>query len=94
MAIKMTPLKAIKFKCIDCCCGQRSEVRACETRLCSCWPFRPGARLRGAAMDKWVADFEEYARKQGDIRANEGQQSEDELGEDTPLAEQIEGFEE
>lgn len=37
-----TPLKAIKQKCIECCAGQKSEVRLCETRGCALYAFRLG----------------------------------------------------
>jgi len=34
------PLKAIRAKCIDCCCGDASEVRKCVALDCDLWPFR------------------------------------------------------
>ena len=34
------PLKAIREKCIDCCCGDASEVRKCVALDCDLWPFR------------------------------------------------------
>ena len=36
------PLKAIREKCIDCCCGDASEVRKCVAVDCALWPFRMG----------------------------------------------------
>lgn len=39
---RKSPMKAIREKCLDCCCGQISEVRACESVKCSLWPFRAG----------------------------------------------------
>ena len=38
----MTPVKAIRQKCIDCCCGDLSEVRKCELKSCALYPFRMG----------------------------------------------------
>lgn len=38
----MTPLKAIKLKCLDCCMGQRNEVKLCTITDCSLYPFRNG----------------------------------------------------
>ena len=26
----LTPIKAIRAKCIDCCCGDKKEVRECS----------------------------------------------------------------
>ena len=36
------PLKAIREKCIDCCCGNAAEVRKCVATDCALWPFRMG----------------------------------------------------
>jgi hypothetical protein len=36
------PLKAIRARCLDCCCGQPSEVRKCTAVACPSWPFRLG----------------------------------------------------
>ena len=33
---------AIRRKCLDCCCGDRSEVRRCHLTNCALWPFRMG----------------------------------------------------
>ena len=36
------PLKAIREKCIDCCCGNAAEVRKCVAVDCALWPYRMG----------------------------------------------------
>ena len=36
------PLKAIREKCLDCCCGNAAEVRKCVAVDCPLWPFRMG----------------------------------------------------
>jgi hypothetical protein len=36
----LRPLKAVRAKCVDCCCGQMSEVRACSAKTCPLWVFR------------------------------------------------------
>lgn len=38
----MTPIKAIRAKCLDCCCGQANEVKLCPATDCSLYPFRLG----------------------------------------------------
>ena len=38
----MTPLKAIRQKCLDCCCGQANEVKKCLCTDCTLHPFRMG----------------------------------------------------
>ena len=39
-----TPLRAIRAKCVDCCCGQLLEVRLCPSENCPLWPYRMGKR--------------------------------------------------
>jgi hypothetical protein len=38
----MSPMQAIRRKCLDCSGGQIVEVRLCETVTCSLWAFRAG----------------------------------------------------
>jgi hypothetical protein len=40
----MTPMKAIRAKCIDCCCGEKKEIRYCPIERCPLWPYRMGKR--------------------------------------------------
>ncbi len=37
---KISRKKAIRLKCLDCCCGNAYEVRKCEIRTCPLWRFR------------------------------------------------------
>ena len=37
-----SPIKAIRAKCIDCCCGDREEVKLCPATDCPLHPFRFG----------------------------------------------------
>jgi hypothetical protein len=39
---KITPLRAIKLKCIDCCCGSKNEVKKCEIIECALYRYRFG----------------------------------------------------
>jgi hypothetical protein len=41
---RLSPLKAIRLHCIDCCCGQIKEVRKCTATTCNLWVFRMGHR--------------------------------------------------
>ena len=34
--------KAIRLKCLDCCCGQSAEVRKCPAVECPLWRYRMG----------------------------------------------------
>ena len=40
----LTPIKAIRAKCLDCCAGQRKEVHLCHLTDCSLHPYRLGRR--------------------------------------------------
>lgn len=37
-----SPGKAIRAKCLDCCCGNAAEVRRCVSIRCALWPYRMG----------------------------------------------------
>ena len=40
--MKKDIVTAIKNKCLDCCCGQTSEIRECTLVKCPLHPFRLG----------------------------------------------------
>ena len=48
----MTPVKAIRKKCLDCCCGQVKEVKICPCLDCSLYPFRLGKNPNRAGMGR------------------------------------------
>lgn len=54
----MTPIKSIRAKCLDCCCGSPQEVRFCPTQNCPLWPYRMGKRptTPGAVAEKEKGD--------------------------------------
>lgn len=39
---RISPLKAIRLKCLDCCCGSSNEVKLCPAVSCPLHPFREG----------------------------------------------------
>ena len=39
---KTNPVKAIRDKCIDCCCGSFTEVKECAVESCPLFPYRLG----------------------------------------------------
>lgn len=55
--------KAIRLKCIDCCCGNMAEVRKCPAESCPLWRYRMGKEIRdGDTMpenDAFSDDFED-----------------------------------
>ena len=42
MKERLTRKKAIRLKCLDCCGGNRSEVRQCTVIKCPLWRYRMG----------------------------------------------------
>lgn len=54
----LTPLKAIRAKCMDCCCGQAKEIKLCNMKNCPLYPYRMGKRPK---VDKDIdeGDIEE-----------------------------------
>ena len=47
----LTPIKSIRKKCLDCCCGSRKEVRLCTIVDCALYPYRFGKRPTQAIVD-------------------------------------------
>ena len=41
---KLTPIKAIRQKCLDCSGWQASEVKLCTMVECTLYPYRMGKR--------------------------------------------------
>ena len=39
-----TPIKSMRFKCLDCCAGSAPEVKKCECIECPLWLYRFGRR--------------------------------------------------
>ena len=44
----MTPLKAIRARCLDCTAGNDAEVRRCEITDCALYHLRMGKGSKGA----------------------------------------------
>ena len=42
----LTPMKAIRAKCLDCCCWNPNEVRLCTVKDCALYPYRDGHNPR------------------------------------------------
>ncbi len=70
------PVKAIRARCIDCCCGDASEVRKCVAVDCPSWPFRMGSNpfrkklaLTDAERRQRIANLR-GARKAGSVPAS------------------------
>lgn len=51
MKNRITRSKAIRLKCLDCCCGNTAEVRRCQSTECPLWRFRMGNEKKGVEGD-------------------------------------------
>lgn len=47
---RITRGKAIRLKCLDCCCGNSGEVRRCEIRKCPLWRYRMGSEKKAEIL--------------------------------------------
>ena len=47
---RITPLKAIRLKCLDCCCGSAHEVKLCTAEKCPLYLFRLGKNPNRAGI--------------------------------------------
>lgn len=65
MSKALTPVKAIRAKCLDCSCNQTKEVRQCPVKVCSPYPYRLGKRPRA------TLESETYSFKKGNKTASE-----------------------
>lgn len=54
----VTPVRAIRLKCTDCCGGQVAEVRRCRIDDCPLWPYRMGRRPRLEDLNGREADHD------------------------------------
>lgn len=52
---RVSPLRALRLKCLDCCNGSAREVRLCTAVDCPSWPFR-------MSFNPWRAPLTEEAR--------------------------------
>ena len=54
---RVSPLRALRLKCLDCCNDSAQEVRLCTAVDCPSWPFRMG-------KNPWRAPLSAEARMQ------------------------------
>jgi hypothetical protein len=52
--------RAVRLKCLDCCCGNSAEIRKCPARDCPLWWYRMGSPSKaenGAIAACFQANF-------------------------------------
>lgn len=59
---KLTPIKAIRAKCLDCSGGQFKEVRLCPVQDCPLYEYRSGHRPKGEELTTADPDEKEAQR--------------------------------
>lgn len=52
----MSRKKAIRAKCLDCCCGNAAEVRRCPAVNCPLHDFRMGTLKKGTSAEEAEGD--------------------------------------
>jgi len=57
--IKLTPIKAIRAKCLDCSAGQPSEVRFCPVTDCPIFIYRFGKNPNRKGIGHKISAFSE-----------------------------------
>ena len=68
MTKHITPLKAIRAHCLDCCCGNMAEVKRCEMNEaeepCKLWEFRMGHNpaRKGIGGTKTIFNFQKVKK--------------------------------
>lgn len=62
----LSPTKAIREKCLDCCCGQSLEVKLCPAESCPLYPYRfgrnPNVKKRNVSEETKLAMRERMAK--------------------------------
>lgn len=48
---KLTPMKAIRAKCLDCSCGSFSEVKNCPITNCPLYPYKSGHKPKEGTQE-------------------------------------------
>lgn len=58
----LTPMRAIRQKCLNCCCYQPKEVTLCTATSCPLYAFRTGHRPKGDNYTNTESYTEKNAR--------------------------------
>lgn len=79
--MKLWRSKAIRAKCIDCCCGNSAEVRRCTVKKCPLWVFRMGNPSRcGVTLEEAEKIFSTCAQSKNEEKTTPETDEENEGG--------------
>jgi hypothetical protein len=84
-----TPLRSIRRKCLDCCCGSSQEVSLCPVHSCSLHPYRFGKRPGTVKREATPAQIERL-KKAREARLN-GRISDSSLSENREILTNAQG---
>lgn len=63
----LSPVKAIRSKCLDCSADQPSEVRYCQATDCSIYPYRFGKNPNRKGIGDFKGGFNEESSTEQQI---------------------------
>ena len=72
MSKYLTPLKAIRKKCLDCSCFQPTEVKLCPMTDCTLYPFRHGRNVKRKGMGAHPGELAHESRSEPSDSTKEG----------------------
>lgn len=72
----LTPVKAIRAKCMDCSNQQWSEVKRCPVVKCPLYPWRMGKRPKKDSDGKYIVEILEDDEIDGQINIDEIEEEE------------------
>ena len=67
----MTPMKAIRAKCLE-CAESMAEVRECPVKDCSLYPFRMGHRPEGQKRELTEEQKAALSERMAKVREQKG----------------------
>ena len=74
----MSPLRAIRTHCLDCCAGSSQEVAKCMAERCPSWPYRMGTNpWRGRPSDEQRQAMRERGRRLAEANRSLASDAED-----------------
>lgn len=75
---KLTPMKAIRKKCLECSCGSSTEVRECPVIKCPLWTYRSGHRPKTDILSTEEEEMENTQQGTALNEKSEGLEQEEE----------------
>ena len=82
----MSPLRALRLRCLHCCMFVQIEVRGCTSIACPAWPFRMGKNPYRTPMSQEQRDAarDRFARNINSASPNALQDSEEDEPDEVP----------